>query len=294
MECPGRSILDPAETAPVRDPLLHPRSRRSSDRGGADHGPEGGLDAGWLVIGYARRGVLTIAVIGTGTGGTEPSVATGLAQETLRLGSAGRESARTTTAKIGSAPAAAEMLSSGKCHRTSTPTSLIPRGPTTTSPAGRTTSRPAGRQGVERVPGGALDFLHRKAHGGMPSGGAGANRDWPVLLRAYGFAGAPGGQGGVRRYGGSRRCPRAPTGRFNAPPQRRCWWRAGQGAGKGPAPSSTGTPPTAHLRTFFDLGVYGMKRAGESGRRRAGVAGSLSLVRASTADRPCPNQLHRR
>src|SRR5579875_4122166 len=65
MDCPGRSVPDAAETAPVRDPLLHPRSRRSSDRSGADHGPEGGLDASRLVVGYVRRGVLTIAVTGT-------------------------------------------------------------------------------------------------------------------------------------------------------------------------------------------------------------------------------------
>ena len=43
MERPGCSVPDAAETAPVRDPLLHPRSRRSSDRSGANHGPRGGL-----------------------------------------------------------------------------------------------------------------------------------------------------------------------------------------------------------------------------------------------------------
>ena len=43
MERPGCSFPDPAETAPVRDPLLHPRSRRSSDRSGPNHGPGGGL-----------------------------------------------------------------------------------------------------------------------------------------------------------------------------------------------------------------------------------------------------------
>ena len=41
MERPGCSVPDAAEAAPVRDPLLHPRSRRSSDRSGADHGPAG-------------------------------------------------------------------------------------------------------------------------------------------------------------------------------------------------------------------------------------------------------------
>ena len=44
LERPWCSIPDAAEAAPVRDPLLHPRSRRSSDRGGANHGPRGGLD----------------------------------------------------------------------------------------------------------------------------------------------------------------------------------------------------------------------------------------------------------
>ncbi len=39
----GAEIPDAAEAAPVRDPLLHPRSRRSSDRGGANHRPRGGL-----------------------------------------------------------------------------------------------------------------------------------------------------------------------------------------------------------------------------------------------------------
>ena len=42
----GAQFLTPPEAAPVRDPLLHPRSRRLPDRSGADHGPTGGLDAG--------------------------------------------------------------------------------------------------------------------------------------------------------------------------------------------------------------------------------------------------------
>jgi len=49
LERPGRSVPDAAETAPVRDPLLHPRSRRLPDRSGPDLGPEGGLDARGLV-----------------------------------------------------------------------------------------------------------------------------------------------------------------------------------------------------------------------------------------------------
>ncbi len=41
VERPGCSVPDAAETARVREALLHPRSRRSSDRGGANHGPAG-------------------------------------------------------------------------------------------------------------------------------------------------------------------------------------------------------------------------------------------------------------
>jgi catechol 2,3-dioxygenase-like lactoylglutathione lyase family enzyme len=57
MDRPWRSIPDVAETAPVRDPLLHPRSRRSFDRSGADHGSAGGLGARSLAREHARRGV---------------------------------------------------------------------------------------------------------------------------------------------------------------------------------------------------------------------------------------------
>ena len=45
MERPGRPVPDAAETAPVREALLHPRSRRPSHRSGPDHGPAGGLVA---------------------------------------------------------------------------------------------------------------------------------------------------------------------------------------------------------------------------------------------------------
>jgi plasmid stability protein len=48
---------------PVRDPLLHPRSRRLSDRSGANHGPRGRLVALSLAIEYARRGVRVSAEI---------------------------------------------------------------------------------------------------------------------------------------------------------------------------------------------------------------------------------------
>ena len=37
MERQGRAIPDPTEAAQVRDPLLHPRSRRLHHRGGANH-----------------------------------------------------------------------------------------------------------------------------------------------------------------------------------------------------------------------------------------------------------------
>jgi predicted enzyme related to lactoylglutathione lyase len=39
VERPGCSVLDAAETAPVREALLHPRPRRPSDRTGANHRP---------------------------------------------------------------------------------------------------------------------------------------------------------------------------------------------------------------------------------------------------------------
>ena len=54
MERPGRSVPDAAETAPVRDPLLHPRSRRSPDRSGANHRPRRRLDASSLAIANGR------------------------------------------------------------------------------------------------------------------------------------------------------------------------------------------------------------------------------------------------
>jgi hypothetical protein len=57
MERPGCSIPDAAETTPVREALLHSRSRRSSDRSGPNHGPRGGLVARSLAVEYARRGV---------------------------------------------------------------------------------------------------------------------------------------------------------------------------------------------------------------------------------------------
>ena len=53
----GREFPDTAETSPVRDPLLHPRSRRSSDRSGANHGSRWRLDARSLAIEHTRRGV---------------------------------------------------------------------------------------------------------------------------------------------------------------------------------------------------------------------------------------------
>src|SRR5579863_9727674 len=52
--CPGRAVPDAAETAPVRDPLLHARSRWSPDRSRADHGPGRGLGARSLATDYAR------------------------------------------------------------------------------------------------------------------------------------------------------------------------------------------------------------------------------------------------
>ena len=93
----GCSFPDAPETARVRDPLLHPRSRRSSDRSGSNHGPRGGLGACSLAVEY----VMTTAIIGTG--GIGSAIARRLASggETLRLSSADPESARVLAAKIG-------------------------------------------------------------------------------------------------------------------------------------------------------------------------------------------------
>src|SRR5271155_2736994 len=55
MERPWCPIPDAAEAARIRDPLLHPRSRRSSDRGGANHGPGGRLDPPSVAAEYGRR-----------------------------------------------------------------------------------------------------------------------------------------------------------------------------------------------------------------------------------------------
>ncbi len=55
VERPRCSVPDAAEAAPVREALLHPRSRRSSDRSRADHGPEGRLDARALATEHALR-----------------------------------------------------------------------------------------------------------------------------------------------------------------------------------------------------------------------------------------------
>ena len=52
----GANFLTPPKQHAVRDPLLHPRSRRSSDRSGANHRPRRRLDARSLAIEYARRG----------------------------------------------------------------------------------------------------------------------------------------------------------------------------------------------------------------------------------------------
>jgi catechol 2,3-dioxygenase-like lactoylglutathione lyase family enzyme len=46
----GAEFLNAAQTAPVRDPLLHPRSRRTHHRSRTNHGPRRGLDARSLVV----------------------------------------------------------------------------------------------------------------------------------------------------------------------------------------------------------------------------------------------------
>src|SRR6202020_2392212 len=105
MERSGSSVPDAAETAPVRDPLLHPRSRRSPDRSRANHGPRRGLVARALAAEYARRRfrVMTTAIIGTGGIGSVIARQLASGGETLRLSSANIESARTLAAEIGRA-----------------------------------------------------------------------------------------------------------------------------------------------------------------------------------------------
>ncbi|HTP20814.1 MAG TPA: VOC family protein [Solirubrobacteraceae bacterium] len=46
----GAEFLTPPQTAPVRDPLLHPRSRRTHHRSRTNHGPRRGLDPRSLAI----------------------------------------------------------------------------------------------------------------------------------------------------------------------------------------------------------------------------------------------------
>src|ERR1700759_982819 len=98
MERPGRPIPDTAETAPVRDPLLHPRSRRAPDRSGANHGPRRRLVARALAIGY-----MTTAIIGAGGLGSVIARQLASGGETLRLSTADTESAQTLAAEIGEA-----------------------------------------------------------------------------------------------------------------------------------------------------------------------------------------------
>ena len=59
----GARVPDAAETTPVRDPLLHPRSRRASDRGRTNHRPVGRL----VAVATVFSGVVK-------TGGTEISL----------------------------------------------------------------------------------------------------------------------------------------------------------------------------------------------------------------------------
>ena len=57
MERPRRPLPDTAETAPVRDPLLHPRPRRPPDRSRPNHRPRRRLDTRPLAPEHARRDV---------------------------------------------------------------------------------------------------------------------------------------------------------------------------------------------------------------------------------------------
>ena len=111
MERPWRGVPDAAEAARVRDPLLHPRSRRTPDRGRTDHGPGRGLD-GPLAghpsprlpsdgFGHEHRDhrhwrARSVIARRLASGG-----------ESLRLSSADTESARMLAAAIGRAAVAA-------------------------------------------------------------------------------------------------------------------------------------------------------------------------------------------
>jgi catechol 2,3-dioxygenase-like lactoylglutathione lyase family enzyme len=57
MERPGRPVPDAAQAAPLRDPLLHPRSRRLHHRGRANHRPKGRLVACRLATDQPRRAI---------------------------------------------------------------------------------------------------------------------------------------------------------------------------------------------------------------------------------------------
>ena len=59
----GAQFLTPPKQHAVREALLHPRSRRSSDRSRTNHGPRGGLVARSLAVECARRGVRVNAEI---------------------------------------------------------------------------------------------------------------------------------------------------------------------------------------------------------------------------------------
>src|SRR5271169_3891753 len=52
-----RAVPDAAEAAPVRDPLLHPRSRRLHHRGRANHRPTRRLVARRLATDQPRRAI---------------------------------------------------------------------------------------------------------------------------------------------------------------------------------------------------------------------------------------------
>jgi hypothetical protein len=53
----GRAVPDTTEAAPVRDPLLHPRSRRLHHRGRSNDRPTGRLVAGRLVTDQPPRAI---------------------------------------------------------------------------------------------------------------------------------------------------------------------------------------------------------------------------------------------
>src|SRR5271165_1902248 len=83
MERPGRAVPDAAEATPLRDPLLHPRSRRSHHRGRANHRPTGRLVARRLATDQPWRAIRLNPVSSGVTKADIASDAEGSAEHTM-------------------------------------------------------------------------------------------------------------------------------------------------------------------------------------------------------------------